>query len=841
MSRVPSEGPQFTDAETTMTTSNTTTTKRIIDRRRLTNWGKRAFGIASTLGALFFVGCNKYERHTLVHGNDHTVTHYDEFVQETEYAPPVDRVQVDDPRDTPSPRSLADHIKDDPFAKSFGARTEPTEYRQIQLDEVIQRGLQNSKVMRDLGGTVLRSPDSIQTRFASAIQYTDPRFGPEAALSNFDAQFRTSGNFENNDRDLNNQFLGGGTNTLVQDINVYQTEISKRTATGAQFALRNNIDYDNNNANGNLFDHAWNMNVEAEIRQPLLQGAGTQFNRIAGPFAVPGFINGYEIAKVNNNISEVEFEIGLRNFVSDLINAYWDLYFAYRDLDAKIEARDVAIETWRTQVAAQEVAAKNESGKVHLAAEQYYRFQDEVQNALAGRPVEGTQTTTGTSGGNFRASGGVYQAERRLRLLMGMPATDGKLMRPASDACSAPIAFDWEAMKHEALERRPEIRRQKLRVKRREKELIASRNFLSPRLDAVAQYRWRGFGNDLYQLNDVRRNRTMASPNGIAGDAVHDLFAGSNQEWQMGVEFSVPLGFRRGHAAVQNAELLVSKERAVLREQERQVIHDLSTAVSELDRAYLASRTNMNRYYSALNLYATLKVNEEGIDRLLDAQRRMVEAKSRYFQSLSEYSIAIKNVNYQKGSVLDYYNIYVANHDGAPGTSQDSNQQPLPLAPAPGSGTAAPGNFNGGAAKSLTPNPKAGGGGDPKSNSPQKKYDGQVPPPNTPTKVPVKSANNGPLLRTSSQRSTERLFELQADHETQNESDRSQPPGWNQAPARRHVPRPTDVPQFEDDAPLFDGDAIDTPQLDDSRVGRVNRREKARITVQGSVLRQRDA
>ena len=822
MSRLPSEGPHYTDVETTMTKK--TVTKRF-DRRRLTNWGKRAFGVASTLGAFFFVGCNKYDRHTFDYPNDHTVTHYDEHIQQTEYAQPVENVRVDDPRDTPSPRSLADHIEGDPFGKSFGARTEPTQYEPIQLEAVIRKGLENSKVMRDLGGSVLRSPDSVQTRFASAIQYTDPRFGPEAALSNFDAQFRTSGNFENNDRDLNNSFFGGGTNSLVQDLNVYQTEISKRTATGAQFALRNNVDYDNNNAPGNLFDHAWNMNMEAEVRQPLLQGAGTQFNRIAGPFAVPGFINGYEIAKVNNNITEVEFEIGLRNFVSDLINAYWDLYFAYRDLDAKIEARDVAIETWRAQKVAQDAAQKQDSGKVHLAAEQYYRFQDEVQNALAGRPVEGTQTTTGTSGGNFRAAGGVYQAERRLRLLMGLPATDGTLLRPSSDACSAPIAFDWEAMKHEALERRPEIRRQKLRLKRREKELIASRNFLSPRFDAVAQYRWRGFGNDLYQPDATSRK----------SDAVHSLIRGDNQEWQMGVEFSVPLGFRRGHAAVQNAELQVSKERAVLREQERQIIHDLSTAVSELDRSYLASKTNMNRYYSARDLYVTLKVNEEGVDRLLDAQRRMVEAKSRYFQSLSEYSIAIKNVNFQKGSVLDYYDIYLAEHGGPPDSPEDADVERLPIAPIPGS-------FDeGGNAKPLpnqpnTPQPKTGtGSGSPKVGTPQEKYDDKAP-----KKAPVKSASGGPqLLRTSAQQTGRRQFETPADHQVPGVGKRPQPTGWKPAP--QFVPRQGEVPHFEDDVPLFDGDTIDPPELDDSRVGRVILPDNPQRSVIPSVRPQRDA
>ena len=38
----------------------------------------------------------------------------------------------------------------------------------------------------------------------------------------------------------------------------------------------------------NLFPSVWNTNVEASFRQPLLQGAGVRFNRIAGPGNVPG-------------------------------------------------------------------------------------------------------------------------------------------------------------------------------------------------------------------------------------------------------------------------------------------------------------------------------------------------------------------------------------------------------------------------------------------------------------------------------------------------------------------------------------------------------------------------
>ena len=104
------------------------------------------------------------------------------------------------------------------------------EYWDLSLEEVLQAGLANSKVLTDLGGTVIRAPDSMPTVYDPALQETDPRYGVEAALSAFDAQFSTSAFFEKNDRALNNQFFGGGTRILVQDAAVFQTQLTKRTA-----------------------------------------------------------------------------------------------------------------------------------------------------------------------------------------------------------------------------------------------------------------------------------------------------------------------------------------------------------------------------------------------------------------------------------------------------------------------------------------------------------------------------------------------------------------------------------------------------------------------------------
>jgi hypothetical protein len=528
------------------------------------------------------------------------------------------------------------------------------EYRPMTLDEAIAGALSHSKVMIDLGGTVLRVPEAIPTTFGPAVQETDPQFGVPGALSAFDAQFATSAFFEQNDRQYNNTFLGRG-GLFNQDYDVIQAEITKREVTGSQVAIRHNVAFDENNNVGNIFGNgAWDAYIEGEIRHPLLQGGGVEFNRIAGPGAKPGVYNGVLIARVRGDISLTDFEIGVRDLVANVENAYWDLYFAYRDLDSKREMYNASLDLWR------KVSARHgqdmqggEAAKEAQAREQFYRFEEELKNALMGRPLEGTRTNDGTTPGTFRGLPGVFTAERRLRLLLGMPPADRQLIRPSTEPPIAHFTPDWNQCAATALVRREELRRQRWHIKGRELELVASRNFLYPNLDVIGRYRWRGFGEDLLPSNQ----RTGPE----FSNAYANLTGGDFQEWQAGVELSMPIGFRQAHTAVRNAELRLTQARCVLREQERQVVNDLSTAVAEVNRSYSVLQTSMDRFKAASDQLRALEASYEAgttdIYILLDAQRRHVDAQSTYYQARVEYALALRNVCFENGTLLEYCRI----------------------------------------------------------------------------------------------------------------------------------------------------------------------------------------
>ncbi len=547
-----------------------------------------------------------------------------------------------------------------PFALDTDYAT--VDYWDLSLDQAIQTALANSTVLRDLGARIIQAPGLTPTIYGPSIQSTDPRFGKEAALSAFDAQFSTRAFFEKNDRILNNTLLGGGTNFFLQDLWRIQSELTKRAATGTQFTLRHYIEDDFNNSPSNIFGsdgqihaHAWTWNVEAEIRQPLMQGAGVDFNRIAGPDATPGLYNGVLIARVNTEISAADFQLALRDFLSNVENAYWELVFAYRDLDIKKRARDRALETWQQlEGLSQRGAADVTVDQVAQAAEQYYRFKQEVETALSGRLLDGTRSFNGSTGGTFQGTGGVYVAERRLRLIMGIQINDGRLIRPATEPATANVVMAWDQLATTSIAQRTELVQQRLRVKRRSLELTASENFLKPDLDVVGRYRRRGFGDQLYDPHFT----TITPP--------QDVDAGTN-EWQIGMELNMPFGFRQAHSGVANAQLALARERAVLEEMERQIVHDVSNAVAEKSRMFQLVQTAYDRRISALKEYEVLirpelfespRGRRIDFNILLDAQRRLADAETDYYRAVVGYAVALKNVYVETGSLMEYCNVH---------------------------------------------------------------------------------------------------------------------------------------------------------------------------------------
>jgi len=135
--------------------------------------------------------------------------------------------------------------------------------------------------------------------------------------------------------------------------------------------------------------------------------------------------------------------------------------------------------------------------------------------------------------------------------------------------------------------------------------------------------------------------------------------------WQLGVEYNLPIGFRRARAAVRNSQLALTREVELLREQERIVHFGLSNAISESKRAFETMALHQKRLEAIvkqLNALDNKKDAEEKpeLDVVLETHRRLLDARLRYHQAQVEYALSLRNVHFEKGTLLDYNNVHLA-------------------------------------------------------------------------------------------------------------------------------------------------------------------------------------
>ncbi|MFM9059170.1 MAG: TolC family protein [Planctomycetaceae bacterium] len=573
----------------------------------------------------------------------------------------------------------------EPLTEAAGAvepmtlsRPEVESYWDLSLEEAIRTALENGKVLRNLGGrfasfggprpqtgeppvSLLTAPQLTPTTYDPAIVETDPFRGVESALAAFDAQLAASSNWQNGNRPQNvdpqwQSVTAEGSPLFVPVLQTAQgvttTGLSKRTATGAQWGFANTTQLDATNNGFRDVPSTWTTSYDFTFNQPLLQGAGVTYNRIAGPDTFDNLLGrpnfrGVLLARINADISLADFEAGVRNLVSDTEQSYWELAFAYRNLEARKAGRDSALEAWRRVHALfVEQARGGEADKEAQAREQYFFFRAEVEAALTD----------------------VYRCENRLRYMMGISASDGRLIRPADEPTTARISFDWQQALVEALSRSAELRKQKWVIKQKELELVAAKNLVLPRLDVGGRYRFLGVGEDLFGGKGYPvPSPTLANPNAVSFEntnAYSTLMSGQFQEWQAGAQFLMPLGFRRELATVRNQQLQLARERARLQDEELEVSHALVEAVRNVDTNFALTQTNFNRRVAAQRqveaVQAAYEASTVTFDQVLDAQRRRADAESAYYRTLVDYNRSISQLHYRKGSLLEYNGVFLA-------------------------------------------------------------------------------------------------------------------------------------------------------------------------------------
>ncbi|WP_182865811.1 TolC family protein [Rhodopirellula sp. JC639] len=546
------------------------------------------------------------------------------------------------------------------------------EFWNMTLEECVTMALQNARFLMTTGGTaetrqniaaqfVSGSPGQFGSVYDVALQQsttqsipitTDsngnrllPRGavranqigGVEDALAEFDAVVSGFIDSSTTDRPQN---VGSG-NTINRQFTVaqnssQQSAISKRFATGGVATLRQQILYSRNNTElssiSRLYASDYTAIVEAQVQHPLLRNRGTYINRIP-----------VMLASMNEDISIATFEQQIRNLVRDVEVAYWDLYLTYRAVATATIARDSA------QATAEFTKLNMDAGtgtiqELSQSVGQYWNLQRRLTAALNGSNLPGDDRF------------GVYGRERALRELLGLTATDGRLIRPIDEPTQARVDFQWSDSVAQMLYLSPELRSQKYSIKQAELELALAKNQVLPDVNLSLLYRYVGLGDT---LGPPGRDR---DPFPAAGSsALASLTSGDFQEGVVRLEFSMPVGVRRELARIRNAQLTLRQRQEFLQESERLAVSQLSDAIGKSASHFSQLQDAANEWQAAeQEVDARMLEYQKGlspVNVVLQSQQRRAEAQISYYRALVEYNKSINYVDYLRGTLLANSNI----------------------------------------------------------------------------------------------------------------------------------------------------------------------------------------
>jgi outer membrane protein TolC len=599
---------------------------------------------------VILVGCNPAKPFYL---NDYgDLSYYIDQQIETRY-PDVDTVTIEETANAHAPLTVADESI--------------TNFVDLSLEDAVSIALQNSKVLRGYGTPGLQNnlvapgvdslsngPAGAGTIYDVAIRESEPgsltqpgqattpsllntntgldsNQGVESALAEFDAHFTTSAFWNKTDRPQNFVFPGFGVRQFQESTGNVIAELSKKTAEGTQLFMRSNTEYRRNNnpligqGGAQALSSIYTQLLELEARQPLLRGRGAFINRMPVIFA-----------RIGSDQQLAQTEAQLHNMLCNVEIRYWNLHCAYRNFEAAKEGRDSALEVFNLEKDKFEIGS-SEKGRggtrqtVAQSQEQYFYFRSEVERRYAE----------------------MLNAETDLRWLLGWATTDGRFIRPTDNPVTARVDFDWCQVLTEGVSLRPQLRQERWELKKRELAVAYAKNGLLPQLDAVGQYGFVGLGDEL----------GLGSRNGLnfpaqGSGAWDELFGGNYQEYRLGFTFGMPIGYRRELANVRNAQLKVAREVARLEDMELDTARELAQCYRALRTNYQLAESHYNRWTSAETEVASFEdLREAGqatVDLALDAQRRRVQSKVAYYDSICEYNKNIALMHLRKGTILQY-------------------------------------------------------------------------------------------------------------------------------------------------------------------------------------------
>jgi HAE1 family hydrophobic/amphiphilic exporter-1 len=518
----------------------------------------------------------------------------------------------------------------------------------ISLPEVIQRVLANdrdleiSRIMLEEAGYNVSAAKGAYDPVAGFRAYRTKSVFPIASLIGGAANGKLTQNELNGTPQLGGLFPWAGGSYTTSFVN-------SRQLTDSQFATLN-PQYPNS--------------VNLNLTQPLWRGLRFDENR-----------HRVQVARKNRQLSAEQFRQRVIEIVTQAVDAYWELDFAWHYLDVQTEA-------------------------VRLAERQYASNRRQAeQGLLAPIDVVAAQTQVATFQQSlFSAQQALTQAENNLKSLMLPNRNDlfwSTALVPVTQPDVNPPVPDLQDALRQALKARPELAESGIALEVNKLEARLSEEQTKPRIDAFANLTAAGLagrplplgpnpftaGTDaligrLNQLSalaglppvpPISFGSSAVPPIflGTYGQSLSNLAAGNFPSAQVGLQISFPLRNRTAEAqaataAAEGRRLLALQDQIemAIEADVRNALQGVASAKSRLDAAVLARRSAEEQYASEQRQF---QAGTSTVFLVLQRQTDFIGARSREARARTDFGEAVANLDRATARTIEKQKLTLVN------------------------------------------------------------------------------------------------------------------------------------------------------------------------------------
>jgi HAE1 family hydrophobic/amphiphilic exporter-1 len=382
-----------------------------------------------------------------------------------------------------------------------------------------------------------------------------------------------------------------------------------------------------------LINPTYNADLAATLRQPLLDGFGTLYNRA-----------GIVIAKLSRDQTAAGFESTVVATLQEVENAYWDLVAARREIDVSEQSLELA---------EQLLGETQERVKVGTSAPI-----DTVQS-------EATVATRRQS--LIYARNAAANAEDTLKAALGFDDPREWLVTidTTENYDYHPIEPDLREAIETAHTSRPEIREQQLQIEQLDYNARVAKHVTLPSLDLEATYGFGGLDGDT-TVQDPNTGEEVKI-NGDFGGAYDQLIDWNYPRWSIGLNFSMPIGnteakarlAQRRFEAQQGGVRLASLKQEITRQVRFAVraLLDGAAAVDAAEASMVLAKRNVEaeqtKFDNGLSTNFQLSQIQED---LANAQLALIRAHLDYRKALVGYYVAT-------GTLLERHDVAIVDPD----------------------------------------------------------------------------------------------------------------------------------------------------------------------------------